>query len=704
MVELNEEARGFLTGDVAKAALMSQYGSPTIASTSSAIDYGLPLVVAGLKRRAEDSAGIVNLLNLVRSLDTSQLGTDAMWSRTSHRTVMGPDLSEILFQDGNGQGTHETVIAKLADRARISGDTARGILGSCSWMLLAVLVNRYSRSLDRQTLLRVADEERRLLSEQGWDPWIRSVEWETDAVSGSETLFADSIPMPPTTSSTTSPNPASAGDRSGRYPPPVSRSDRGDAPGTGFSSEPLAPDRQTEGYEPGAAPRVGLGGYAPPERPDRGPAPFDFGAGRGPDYPDPRLASGRRRPMSAPQPAHRHTRPRTPAPEPEPRRWPIAAALAAVLLLAGGAWWLISRGDDTDVDSAQGEAVGTTAEDGVEEPGATDASGDAAAVEAGDTDAPSGDYSGIVTMEVPMRDIFTGDTTNATGSVTFTIDANTGEACALVSTDGVSATYASHIHLGSFRERGPVVVNFGDMNDGVENCVANDLDDINEILADRSEYYGEMHDAGGEYTVRGQLSEANPFDDQRDPALIPEIDSGAAAFDTDPDPLLNGARVRFEGSTLVATGEVDSQEVMDALISSLEASGVPVLNELLVVPGSPPPSGRFIATDGLTFAVGSDQHEGDNSAVLEAMAQVLAANPDWKLTVAGHTDNTGTRVNNLELSQRRAINVRQALEDLGVATDVLKIAGYGPEQPIADNDTPEGRRRNRRIEFVIDPT
>ena len=242
------------------------------------------------------------------------------------------------------------------------------------------------------------------------------------------------------------------------------------------------------------------------------------------------------------------------------------------------------------------------------------------------------------------------------------------------------------------------------MNDDVENCVQNDIDDINEILADRSEYYAEMHDVGGEFTVRGQLSEADPFDDQRDPALIPDIDSGTAAFDTDPDPLLNGARVQFEGSTLVATGEVDSQEVMDALISALEASGVPVVNDLVVVPGSPVPSGRFIATDGLTFGVGSDQLEGDNSAVLEAMAKVLTANPDWKVTVAGHTDNTGTRVDNLELSQRRAITVRQALEELGVAQDVLKIAGYGPEQPIGDNDTPDGRRRNRRIEFVIDPT
>ncbi len=695
MVELNEEARGYLTVDDAVAALMSQYNSPTIASTSSAIDYGLPLVVAGLKRRAEDSAGIVNLLNLVRSLDTSQLGTPAMWSRTSHRTVMGPDLTEILFRDGNGRSTHETVIAKLAERARVSHETARGILGSSTWMLLAVLVNRYSRSLDRQTLLRVADEERRLLSEQGWDPWIRSVEWETNAVTGNETMYADSLPSPPTGAT------ASAGDRSGRYPPPVSRGDRGDGPGQIFTPEPTPPSRTSDGYDAPAG-GGGLGGYGPPERPGRA-APGDYGRG---DYSDPRLASGRRRPMAAPQPAPRHTRPRA-MPEPEPRRWPIAVALAAVLLLAAGAWYLIGRGDDTDVETADGEST-PLAEDADTETvdeNTTAASDDAAVDAEADpegTAAMPGEFTGLVTMEVPMQDIFSES--NATGSVTFTVDSTTGEVCALVTTSGVSGPYASHIHLGSYRERGPVVFNFGDMTDNEQVCVGNDVDDVNDLLADRSEYYGEMHDVGGEFTVRGQLSEADPFEDLRDPALIPEVEDGTAAFDTDPNAGGASARVQFDGSTLIVTGEVDNQEVMDELISSLEAAGVPVVNELIVVPGAPLPSGKFIANEGLTFGVGSDQLEGDNSEVLETMAKVLAANPDWKLTVAGHTDKTGTRVDNLELSQARAITVRTALEELGVAGDVLKIAGYGYEQPVGDNNTAEGRRRNRRIEFIIDPT
>jgi OOP family OmpA-OmpF porin len=86
------------------------------------------------------------------------------------------------------------------------------------------------------------------------------------------------------------------------------------------------------------------------------------------------------------------------------------------------------------------------------------------------------------------------------------------------------------------------------------------------------------------------------------------------------------------------------------------------------------------------------------------MAAVINANPGWKLTVVGHTDDTGARASNLELSRRRAGTVRTALEELGVDTDVLKVAGFGPDQPVADNATPAGRARNRRIEFIIDPT
>jgi len=69
--------------------------------------------------------------------------------------------------------------------------------------------------------------------------------------------------------------------------------------------------------------------------------------------------------------------------------------------------------------------------------------------------------------------------------------------------------------------------------------------------------------------------------------------------------------------------------------------------------------------------------------------------------VQGHTDNTGTREHNLELSQKRAGSVVAYLVEKGVEAGRLEAKGYGPDVPIADNATPEGQEQNRRVEFKI---
>ena len=71
--------------------------------------------------------------------------------------------------------------------------------------------------------------------------------------------------------------------------------------------------------------------------------------------------------------------------------------------------------------------------------------------------------------------------------------------------------------------------------------------------------------------------------------------------------------------------------------------------------------------------------------------------------VEGHTDSTGTAEYNLWLSDRRADAVREMLiNDHNVNPDQIKSVGYGMTRPIADNDTEEGRRQNRRVELVLD--
>jgi outer membrane protein OmpA-like peptidoglycan-associated protein len=71
------------------------------------------------------------------------------------------------------------------------------------------------------------------------------------------------------------------------------------------------------------------------------------------------------------------------------------------------------------------------------------------------------------------------------------------------------------------------------------------------------------------------------------------------------------------------------------------------------------------------------------------------------LEIAGYTDNTGDAALNLSLSQKRAEAVREALIKYGADADMLVAKGYGEADPVASNDTAEGRLKNRRIEYHV---
>ncbi|MDH7516123.1 MAG: OmpA family protein [Bacteroidota bacterium] len=86
---------------------------------------------------------------------------------------------------------------------------------------------------------------------------------------------------------------------------------------------------------------------------------------------------------------------------------------------------------------------------------------------------------------------------------------------------------------------------------------------------------------------------------------------------------------------------------------------------------------------------------------LERAVSWLKTHPDVRVEVAGHTDNVGSREYNKHLSSERARTVMDYLISKGVAPSRLTANGYGPDQPIATNDTEEGRAMNRRVEFRV---
>jgi outer membrane protein OmpA-like peptidoglycan-associated protein len=79
---------------------------------------------------------------------------------------------------------------------------------------------------------------------------------------------------------------------------------------------------------------------------------------------------------------------------------------------------------------------------------------------------------------------------------------------------------------------------------------------------------------------------------------------------------------------------------------------------------------------------------------------LLKANPDLKLSIEGNTDSIGTHDYNVKLSQARAATVVETLKAQGIDGAHLASAGFGPDKPIAPNDTEIGRAKNRRVELV----
>ncbi|MCB0261065.1 MAG: OmpA family protein [Calditrichae bacterium] len=106
-----------------------------------------------------------------------------------------------------------------------------------------------------------------------------------------------------------------------------------------------------------------------------------------------------------------------------------------------------------------------------------------------------------------------------------------------------------------------------------------------------------------------------------------------------------------------------------------------------------------IALDGIYFRSGSAELDPNSESILDKVFETLNDNPDIEVEIHGHTDNTGGADLNRRLSQKRAESVKAYLVDKGISATRMTAKGFGPDRPIAPNDTPAGRAKNRRIEF-----
>jgi outer membrane protein OmpA-like peptidoglycan-associated protein len=111
--------------------------------------------------------------------------------------------------------------------------------------------------------------------------------------------------------------------------------------------------------------------------------------------------------------------------------------------------------------------------------------------------------------------------------------------------------------------------------------------------------------------------------------------------------------------------------------------------------------GLMITLGDVLFDTGRSKIRSGALRTIERLADFLREHTNRDILIEGFTDNTGSEISNRRLSEKRARSIRNALSQLGIEPNRIKIRGYGQSFPISSNETSAGRQRNRRVEIII---
>jgi OOP family OmpA-OmpF porin len=168
--------------------------------------------------------------------------------------------------------------------------------------------------------------------------------------------------------------------------------------------------------------------------------------------------------------------------------------------------------------------------------------------------------------------------------------------------------------------------------------------------------------------------------------------------------LISRGQLKIDGNNVSLRGDVANEAQRQQIAGEIAASLNPtytVNNGLRVVASEQGMLDAALANRIIEFESGKATLTDAGKAVLDQMSVALLRLRDKKVEVIGHTDNAGSRAGNLSLSQARAEAVKAYVGGRGVKPELVAVSGEGPDRPVADNRTPEGRARNRRIEFKV---
>jgi OOP family OmpA-OmpF porin len=168
--------------------------------------------------------------------------------------------------------------------------------------------------------------------------------------------------------------------------------------------------------------------------------------------------------------------------------------------------------------------------------------------------------------------------------------------------------------------------------------------------------------------------------------------------------LISKGEIKIDGTNITLRGEVANEAQRQQIASDFATSLNPtytVNNGLRVSAAEQNLLDDTLAKRIIEFESGKAALTDSGKAILDEMAAALQKVKGKKVEVIGHTDNVGLRDSNLALSHARAQAVRSYLADRGISQDMVMVSGQGPDRPVAENSSADGRARNRRIEFRI---
>ena len=164
-------------------------------------------------------------------------------------------------------------------------------------------------------------------------------------------------------------------------------------------------------------------------------------------------------------------------------------------------------------------------------------------------------------------------------------------------------------------------------------------------------------------------------------------------------------RLRISGNVVEIDGRAESetvrQQLLDRMVTGLDNPTYTVRDGLRVSAPAQQALDAALARRTIAFEPGNARLTPVGMQVLDELLPLLRQFSGRRFEVVGHTDDRGTRAANLELSAARAAAVKAYLVGKGIAAEDIETSGAGPDRPVADNASPEGRARNRRIEFRV---